>query len=66
MRRRPREDVMGETGNYWVQSCGTCEEQFGCDLSDYARNTPPSAWVLIEQLGLNERRRRMFYDNIVQ
>ena len=42
-------------GAYHYLSCGTCEEQSGCYLSDEDLNSPPDIWISIEQMGFNRR-----------
>jgi hypothetical protein len=53
----PTDLMRGEPGigAYHYLSCGTCEDQFGCGLSDETRNSPPRRWIDIERLGMNRR-----------
>lgn len=42
-------------GAYHYLSCGTFEEQNGCDIPDFAKNSPPDKWITLAELGLKWR-----------
>lgn len=53
-----------DSGNYLLLTCGSCEEQFGSSVSDESKNIPLRKWISIKELGLGNRLRKGYGDEI--